>query len=583
MSEDLTLAEHQQESLAKALAPTSTDEKMPLAEIIENFEHLFKGKGTIQLEKLLMESFAPKEFEELGLSRYFPKINRGLPRLYHRDHPSTSHIKKHFTHLPTLRTLALDKAIFSLYGQVQIERKCTLSVFVWVINDGLSDYAAASEACRILKERFHRADVHLVALADAKTALPPVEGVEVHPVSYTSEIGPDLFPREILERLRSSDLILQLPSFYPFTRELMEAVERIDSNLPMPKMELLGEYGFLESIWFHPKTGNRSMGLHFLEKGILVHKASMASFAEVENRALLTGLFGTEAPGPAEIEAYHEAHQFYLASLATPFGGAVYLHALLKAQEHDSRTIDICTPDLNWFIQYTEMQNAQGKPILDRSLGVASIEVAWQGQSYAVATGAEGKKLRLFSPGAISQKDFRALVSLSGEFVGVRGDQSFSEAVSTNRVFFYDGREHARYFLKDLAALAENRIAAHRSALSCFRGMGKAFLHHLPQQEGEWVDETFFQEKEDWLEIAFQIGISLQDPDAVAGFKKLNRIIAEEYSCNEFLSHLVQRSVCHRQNPLLAMEEAELLAAFGSKEISFPTLVLELKGLLTPS
>lgn len=583
MSEELTLAEHQQESLAKALAPTSTDEKMPLAEIIENFEHLFKGKGAIQLEKLLMESFSPKEFEELGLSRFFPKMNRGLPRLYHRGHPSTSHIKKHFSHLPTLKALAFDKAVFSLYEEVKIERKFAISVFAWVINDNLGDFAAASEACRILKERFSQADLHLVVLADSQAVLPLFPGAEVHVVHYTTEIGPELFPQAILERFRSSELILQLPSYYPFTKELMEAVERVDSNLPMPKMELLGAYGFLESSWFHPKTGNRAMGLHFLEKGILVHKASIASFAEVENLALLTGLFGLEAPGPAEIEQYQQTHQFYLAYLATPIGGAVYLHALLKSLEHDPRTVDICTPDLDWFIQYIEMQNRQGKPILDRSLGVASIEVAWQGQSYAVRTGAEGKKLRLFSPGGISQKDFRTLVSLSGEFVGVRGDQSFSEAVSCNRVFFYDAREHVRYFMKDLAALAENRIAAHRSALACFRGMGKTLLAHLPLQEGEWVDESFFQEKEEWLEIAFQIGASLQDPDAVAGFKKLNRIIAEEYSCSEFLCHLVQRALCHRQNPLLAMEEAELISAFGSGAIPFSTLILELKGLLSPS
>lgn len=583
MSEDLTLAEHQQESLAKALAPTSTDEKMPLAEIIENFEHLFKGKGAIQLEKLLMESFSPKEFEELGLSRYFPKMNRGLPRLYHRSHPSTSHIKKHFSNLPTLRTLAFDKAIFSLYGQTRVERKFSVSVFTWVINENLGDYTAACEACRILKERFPQAELHLIALADASAVLPPFSGAEVCIVPYSSEIGSNLFPREILERFRSSDLILQLPSYYPFTKELMEAVERVDSNLPVPKMELLGNYGFLESSWFHPKTGHRSMGLHFLEKGILVHKAPMATFAEIENIALLTDLFGTEAPGPAEIEQYSQTNQFYLAYLATPVGGAVYLHALLKSLEHDARTVDVCTPDLGWFIQYAEMQNSQGKPILDKSLGVASIEVLWQGQSYTASTGVEGKKLRLFSPGGISQRDFRTLVSLSGEFVGVRGDQSFSEAVSCNRVFFYDGREHVRYFMKDLAALAENRIAAHRTALACMRGMGKTLLHNLPPQEGDWVDETVFQEKEEWLEIAFQIGASLQDPDAVAGFKKLNRIIAEEYACNEFLCHLVQRALCHRQNPLLAMEEAELLSAFGSTGISFSTLVFELKGLLSPS
>src|SRR5690606_30664930 len=102
----------------------------------------------------------------------------------------------------------------------------------------------------------------------------------------------------------------------------------------------------------------------------------------------------------------------------------------------------------------------------------------------------------------ITQSDFRALLALSGEWVAVRGDQSFSEVISQGKAFFYDGRDHARYFIKDLVAIAENRIGGHPTTLACIRGMAQGFAYRIPVQEGEWVDETYFQEAEEWTAIA---------------------------------------------------------------------------------
>ena len=171
---------------------------------------------------------------------------------------------------------------------------------------------------------------------------------------------------------------------------------------------------------------------------------------------------------------------------------------------------------------------------------------------------------------------------LSGEFVGVRGDQSFSEAVSANRAFFYDGAPHARYFVKDLLALAENRLAPHRSALAVFRGMGKAFLHSLKVEEtaGEWVDETFFQEKEPWMAIAQKIGAALLDPDALAAFKKFNKILADEYACNQTLCQMVQRELALRASEELAQFEESQASLFANQGGSLAKFLSAVRGIL---
>jgi hypothetical protein len=440
-----------------------------------------------------------------------------------------------------------------------------------VIGDGWGDLIAAKEMRRILGERFPDLAISQVVLVPKS-----LSGANPDPsfVYYEKECAPDRLSDEAIGRLKGADLIVSAPTFYPHTKELMEKVGAASRLL------CIGEYGYIESSWFHPRSGNRSMGLHFLEKGILIRKPMNANFARIENENILQTLFGTAAPGPMEVEKYLDGHQFYLAYLLSPVGGAVYLHALLHSLRSDARPIDLCTPDLGWFVAYVQKQKREGKPLLEGDFGVASIEVLHEGKSHLATVSENGKRVRIICPGAISDADFRLLVRLSGEFVGVRGNQSFSEAVSANRAFFYDGALHSRYFVKDLLALAENRLAQHRSSLAVFRGMGKAYLHNVPQEEGEWVDETFFQEREPWIDIARKIGSALIDPDALAGFKKFNQLIAEEHAFNRTLCQMVQRELAHRERPELASIEESEAALFCSGKKSIGQFVGAMRGTL---
>jgi hypothetical protein len=490
-------------------------------------------------------------------------------------------VKQDFSHLPPLKRLALERFLFPLYEQhpiaPHITERTKVCLFTWVLSDGWGDLIAAKEALVLLKERFPEIEFNWVALVPNQLQSANVDAAYIY---YDKECPISLLTPDVLKTLRSSDLILSLPTFYPHTEALMKTVQDIPSVAPLPRLICIGQYGYLESSWFHPKSGHRSMGLHLLEKGILIRKSMNPNFSQIENKELLLSLFGMAAPGPFEIENYLNTHQFYLAYLLSPVGGAVYLHALLKSHVRDVLPIDICTPDLGWFVGHIERQKKAGKPILEGNFRVKTIDVHYEGKVYATRLADEGKKVRILCPGAISDADFRLLVRLSGEFVGVRGDQSFSEVVSANRAFFYDGALHARYFVKDLLALAENRLAPHRSALTIFRGMGKAYLHILPDDENEWVDETHFQEKEPWVMIAHSIGNALQDPDALAGFKKFNRIIADEHSFNSFLSQLVAREITHRASDSIAQFEGRHASLFANQQCTLVQLMAAMRGLL---
>ena len=383
-------------ALLKGLTPVSSDIALPLDEIIENYQHLFNDKGPVYLEKVVMEAFSPQEFIELGLWRYYPRMYRGLPRLYHRDFPAQSHIKKPFTHMSSLKKQAAMRALYSLYSKLAVSGCVTL--FTWVINDGLGDYVAASEVMMLLRARFPNLDLRFVGLIHEKRMreLQWPEGSII--IKYEKDCPFEALTDEVLTILRSSDLILQIPTFYPHFNALIDHLSKMESDKEMPLIESIGEYGFLESNWFHPKSGNHSMGLHFLEKGILIRKPMTFSWDDVSNVRLK--------------ELRDPANHFYLAYLSTQIGGAIYLHSLLKSLENDDRGIDLCGPDLGWFFQFAEKQNQAGKSIREWYMGISLIEIYFEDRFHSIEVSDRGKKLRLLCPGKITVADFRALLSL---------------------------------------------------------------------------------------------------------------------------------------------------------------------------
>ena len=308
------------------------------------------------------------------------------------------------------------------------------------------------------------------------------------------------------------------------------------------------------------------MGLHFLEKGILIRESPPSG--ELENQWLK--------------ERLHEKNRFFLAYLSGSSSIYVYLHALLKSLEADRKDIDLCVPDAAKLIAYFDERLKQRKGPLDKSYGLGTVELHLGEAMAAQKIESSGKTLRILCSESLSSKDFQRLVQLSSGFVGCRGNQSFSETISAQKGFFYDAKSHSRYFLKDLLALAENRIANHRSTLGILRLTMKLLEMQLQEDSGEWIDELSFQQEEkiDLLEAAESIGEFLKDPDTFIGFRKLGKILCSEYSCNSFLIQMVQRAVCHHRQPEIAQLEEQEVSRFANTKQSLTSLIEHLRTAL---
>ncbi len=348
--------------------------------------------------------------------------------------------------------------------------------------------------------------------------------------------------------LPDADLILQMPS------SLADLLGRKGAQV-----ERIGDLGMGELFDFRPESNGYPMGLHFLEMGLPIQKLKQAKWDQVESE---------------EVQQWksQDAH-FYFADLKSSLGGAIYLHALLKSLEKDEGAIDLCVSQLDWFIKYLEEQKRGGGAFLQWDLGVKDFEVRFGSECFHLNIASEGKRVRILCPKDLSRFDFQRLLSLSKPFVAVSSTQALSAMIAMGKPFFLDACSGKLQFVKDLLALAENRIRAFPATLECLRAIHASALYQWPPQDGQWVDETFFQERLEWSSIALGLGFSLQDPDIANGFKQLGQIVATEFSANRFLTHLVQRAFCHRTSPQVAALESELLHSFSLGEQTFSQIV----------
>lgn len=521
-----------------------SSEALRLQEIIENYQHLVEKRGPVHLEHKLLEAFPDQEMAKLGLPSL--RMICGLPRLYHKSETAIlSKIAPKFSHLPSLKRAALYAPLYSLYADQSLPRDASVAIFA---KEG-ADALLGAEIEKLFQQAFSFLNTELIVFTENGESL----------VSF----------EKLSSRLRGTDLLLQL-SLHPKISGAIQSILGIDDPRPLPKVESLLKASSLEK----GILSSHCMGLHFLQRGIFIAPNSLAIY-ELENEALLHWLFGQMCPGPLEIEEYRKKRRCFFAALSNQSSVFVYLHALLKSLEWDTKEIDLCISDPGPLFEYLESRLIENKPLFENGYGLAKIVLYFGKSTATIDIRPDGKTLCVLSCDSLCASDQLRLFAFSEDFVGIANEEGFRNVVGANKGFFFDPDSESRNLLKDLVALAENKIAAHRSTLNLLRLLRQAYKHRLPKGGGEWVDEIEIQceEKMPLLEIAEKIGLYLQDPDAIAGFKKLNRIIAKEQSCNSFLLQMLQRAVCHRRCPQIARVEEAAVSHFAMNKISISHLV----------
>jgi hypothetical protein len=456
------------------------------------------------------EVWPVEKFKELGLPGYaIPKKHGTLPS------------GERFEDFRSVARAWMENALLFQYRDVAIPSGSTLILFTWVMADGLGDWSAQHAAASILQKAMPDLHIELVTLVETseKKSL-HYSDLPCHLLSYTKD-KPAIFPSSLLKKMANASLVLQLPTYYPHFTSLVKEIQKVSLG-SLPIFAHVGEYGFIDSEWFHPRTGNMCMGIHPLEKGLLLHTTV------------------------SSVDVFPSSSPFYFAYLITERGYAIYLHALLKYKIRDNQDLKliICNPlPLLHALKNENFSN----------YGVKEIVIQDSQHKTKITLNDEGKVVFIECKQGLSSSDVQKLYLTSENFVGCRGDRSFSEVVSFEKFFFYDAVSHSRPCLQDLYDLSTFYFLAYPS------------LHHYLKS---FLDQTTPADL-----LGGIIADLLKDPSLYFGMQKLLSFLKNEFLFNPTLVNLVKAKITEHFQPLIKRSEETLFKEFLSGAHSLDEII----------
>ncbi len=378
----------------------------------------------------------------------------------------------------------------------------TVVLFTWVMPGGLGDWAAQLATAAILRKGLPDLKIELVTLVEAtESRFLRSHDFPNHIIIYKNE-EPAHFSNALLKKMSEASLILQIPTHYPHFKLLMDGIRRVSIG-QIPVTASIGEYGFIDSEWFHPESGNICMGVHPLERGILLHTEVSA------------------------VDALSVA-PFYFAYLGSERGYAIYLHALLT---HNKGTLsDITLVVCNLLPLLSALKNGDFSGYQLKEIIVHDHE-----HNTVITLHETGKRLTIEAKHGLSSADVQKLMVSAEDFVGCRGDRSFSEVVTLEKFFFYDPLNHSLPFLHDLKALASHYLLPYPS-LSTYIQLLKDNTTP-PKILGQIIGE------------------SLSDPTLLIGMRKLLYLLRTDFLFNPTLINYVKSKICEYYDPSLKEKE----------------------------
>ncbi|MBY0530257.1 MAG: hypothetical protein K2P51_08760 [Rhabdochlamydiaceae bacterium] len=508
------------------------------------------------LEHDLEQALSKEDLKSLGLaeSALFPILRR-LPRMHLQTDPEKTRIKSPFRSLPHLKRLLITKALAQLYLCYPIENPFSMILFTWVIADGWGDYYTQKHIARLLSNTYPHLNLTLVTLIHEEKQIPSETEWNEIILRYSGEINQPInyqpFSKHLCTQFQAADLVLEAPT--PFLDLFRYAARE--------KTLRIGEHSALRSYPYHPRTGAYSMGLHFLETGILCKELTT-------ERCFHEGQFSMLYE-----KSYWDTHTFNCGYTKTIRSTYLYLLTLCHLLRKTPKDCDICMlhmPHLSVVLdKYFTTPASRGSQFLLRC-SVKEIQIYEKGKCTHIPIAEKGKLLRLYATERLSQSEAITLMKFSQHLIGCTGDQSLLEAIATKIPFFYDPPPLKRQFLSDLHWIASSRISE-RLAKFFDLQLNNPDLPLGPIDNG-WISEEDLRICSDRLslhedteeKIAISLANHLENPNLSSDFKTLHEILQTEYAFEPFLLGLINRTWLHLRNPALAAFESQEINAFAT-------------------
>jgi hypothetical protein len=508
-----------------------------------NFHHLVEQS---LLEQHLQRVFAEQDFIDLHLPlSTFPLIQQGLPRDLDPSSASFLQVKTGFGDLNILKKRILDKPTLYQYRHNPILKDLSIVIVTYVVPGGFGDYFAQSYLKKMLKQRFQGVDICSVIFIE-KNYSQKVKNDEdeiLYAFNAAEELKPQYFNQRLKRLFKKACIVFEIPTPFPFKKEL----QLLSSQASYMQ---IGEYGFIQSALYEPKSSSRCLGLHFLEYGLFIENASKISLENFSNFEISTYLFSSKDP-----LSYLKSNDMYFSYLATHYGVIFYLYLVIYLSFYQDKIIDLLCIDIGPFLKVIESEIERLK-----NLPIKTIEIFYKNNRSVLNLNSKGLHLRIIHTGHLNHKDFQILLQASKEPVGIRGNLSLSEAIGMQKSFFYDPLRHNYPVYYELLSLAK----LHHEDVFLWIQLFKPTLEpHVAAQKGAaLIRQNGFQK----------------------AFKNFLSYINTHLKADEHLINIVCKELTNNQNPGLRKKELKLTSLFIEEKISFLDFIKTLqKEMIKPS
>jgi hypothetical protein len=493
-----------------------------------NFHHLVEQS---LMEQHLIRVFPEQDFIDLNLPlSTFPLIQQGLPRDLDPFSTSFLQLKTGFRDLNTLKKRILDKPTLYQYKHYPILKDLSIVIITYVVPGGFGDYFAQSYLKKILKKRFQEVDITSVIFIEKSYSqkITCEEDEILCAFNAVEELKPQYFDLSLKRLFKKAHIVFEIPTPFPFKKEL----QLLSSQASYIQ---IGEYGFIQSSLYEPKSAARCLGLHFLEYGLFIDNPSKTSLENFSKLDVSAYLFSIKDP-----HLYLKSNDMYFSYLATDYGVIFYLYLIIYLSLHQDKIIDLVCIDIGPFLKVIESDIERLK-----NLPIKTIEIFYKNNRSVLNLDSKGLHLRIIHTGHLNHKDFQILLQASKEPVGIRGNLSLSEAIALQKGFFYDPLSHNYPVYYELLSLAK----LHDQEVFLWMQLFKPALEpHVAAQKGAAL---------------------IRQKDFQKAFKNILSFINTHLKADEHMINIVYKELINSQNPGLQNKERELTSLFLEEKISF--------------
>ena len=197
---------------------------------------------TKTLLKELKSSLKKSKLSKNGIAKkYIPKIYQSLPAEVDSFFTIGLSVKPAFNDINVLKKHLFLLSDAAKYEQASFSTDKNIALFTYVVNDGLGDLRAAEQAYQILQKNFTNIVQIFLIHEKYKDSIKLKHEKNTMLYFYTSERNSfSSLPKEINLALAKAEMVLQIPSFYPYWNDLV-------AGLQLKKYLTIGEYGFIDT------------------------------------------------------------------------------------------------------------------------------------------------------------------------------------------------------------------------------------------------------------------------------------------------------------------------------------------------